>query len=1460
MAKILIVDDRPANRELLVTLLGYVGHHLLEAVDGEQGLVVARAEHPDLIITDIVMPKMDGYEFARQVRSDPSISKTQIIFYTSSYIVEETRSLAHACGVSIVVGKPIEPEMFLEIIRKALDNHEALSTQPVPDEFHSEHMRILTDTLAKKVDDLETEIIERKQAEEQVRAQAARLKILADASHTFSASVQNYQAALDQVTRLVVDTLADMCQIRLLSDNQERLELAAIYSLDTELSETIRALESPAFDLANDPGLAAQVMRTGKPVLLSSITLEQLWASNPPEYRPIFERFAPHSFILVPLRIEGRSIGGLGLTRYRNDQPAFTDDDLSLAQDLADRAALAINSARLFQQVQNELAERKRAETQLAEAHEFLEKIVTYSPIGILTYKFTGECLSANQYAAYIVGATVDELLSQNFHEIDSWKRSGLYDLAEKTIATRQEQKADIHLITSFDKAVWLTVQFVVFQSGFEDCLLLTISDITERKQAEVKLQESEQRYKLLFRQILYGFALHEIICDEAGKPVDYRYLEVNPAFEKLTGLQASELIGRTVLEVLPGTEAYWIETFGKVAMTGETVQFNNYSQELGKYYEVAAYSPKPGQFAVIFMDVSERKQAEKEIASLAKFPSENPNPVLRLSQDGILTFANVASEMILRMWGCAVGGLAPEFWRDLAAQALASRENKTVDIKCDGKVYSMFVAPIEESDYVNIYGQDVTERRQVEQALSESEAHYRQIIQTAHEGIGTVDTNNRITLVNQRLADMFGYTVEEMLGKTIFEFMDEEGQAIAVKSLENRRLGINEQLDFKYIRKDGGVIWAITETSTLLDHDGNYAGALAMFTDITERRRADDALKLAYSQLSNLYDNLPQAVFSIDIVQNKMLQASPAHETIFGYSPDEFFKNPRLWYEIVVPEDKASVDASYPVLFAGKSVQQEYRILRPDGKIRWIEVIMKPNLADDGKLVRVDGIASDITERKQIEQALRESQEHYRQIIETAQEGIWAIDTNLRTTLANQHLADMLGYTIEEMIGRSVYEFMDEEGKAIAAKSLENRRQGINEQLDFKYIRKDGSVIWTIIETSTLYDQDGNYAGALAMLTDITERRQAEEKIRQQLRYLTALSEIDRAISSSFDLQLSLDTVLLHVVAQLGVDAADVLLFDSAFQGLEYAAGQGFHSPAIQKAPILLSKGHAARAVLNRRPVYIPDLKKQPDDSPRSALFEREGFVSYYAVPLFAKGELNGVLGIFHRSRLEPDKEWLDFLNTLAGQCAIAIDNATLFNGMQRSNIELALAYDATIAGWSHALDLRDKETEGHSRRVTDMSIRLAHAMGISKEEQVQIRRGALLHDIGKMGVPDGILLKPGALTDEEWAIMKKHPGLAYEMLSPIAYLKPALDIPYCHHEKWDGTGYPRGLKGEQIPLAARIFAIVDVWDALRSDRPYRAAWPIEKVREHIRSLSGTHFDPQVVTVFLDSNVMRLV
>jgi putative nucleotidyltransferase with HDIG domain len=365
-------------------------------------------------------------------------------------------------------------------------------------------------------------------------------------------------------------------------------------------------------------------------------------------------------------------------------------------------------------------------------------------------------------------------------------------------------------------------------------------------------------------------------------------------------------------------------------------------------------------------------------------------------------------------------------------------------------------------------------------------------------------------------------------------------------------------------------------------------------------------------------------------------------------------------------------------------------------------------------------------------------------------------------------------------------------------------------------------------------------------------ERQRAETSLVQQLARLSTLRTIHTAIASSLDLRVTLKIVLENVTATLKADAASVLLMRQGSGRLEFAAGHGFRTRGIQSSSVRLGQGLAGRAALERHLMQVENLSSAGEEFTRAAFVAGENFVSYFSAPLIAKGEVKGVLEIFNRSPLQPDLDWLNFLETLADQTAIAIDNLILFEELQHSNLDLALAYDQTLEGWSHALDLRDKETEGHTLRVTETTLKLARAVGMSETELVHVRRGALLHDIGKMGIPDSILLKPGKLTDEEWEIMRKHPQHAYDMLWKIAYLRPSLDIPFCHHEKWDGSGYPRSLKGEQIPLSARIFSVVDVWDALTNDRPYRPAWPELEALEYIREQRGKHFDPQSVELFL--------
>jgi response regulator RpfG family c-di-GMP phosphodiesterase len=244
---------------------------------------------------------------------------------------------------------------------------------------------------------------------------------------------------------------------------------------------------------------------------------------------------------------------------------------------------------------------------------------------------------------------------------------------------------------------------------------------------------------------------------------------------------------------------------------------------------------------------------------------------------------------------------------------------------------------------------------------------------------------------------------------------------------------------------------------------------------------------------------------------------------------------------------------------------------------------------------------------------------------------------------------------------------------------------------------------------------------------------------------------------------------------------------------------------------------------------------------------------VAFWETPITVNGKAVGRLQLYHRTFLSPEPVWFQIAEMLAAQVAITVVNSRLGDEIERSRQELASSTEQTLEGWVRAVDLRDHETKGHSERVTALTLLLARKMGCTDEELVQIRRGALLHDIGKIAIPDEILLKPCKLSDEDWKVMRLHPFYAYEFLLPIPHLRSALDIPYCHHEKWDGSGYPQGLKGTEIPLMARIFAIVDVWDALISDRPYRPAWKPAVALEHIRRGLGTHFDPEIVPVFFE-------
>ncbi len=630
---------------------------------------------------------------------------------------------------------------------------------------------------------------------------------------------------------------------------------------------------------------------------------------------------------------------------------------------------------------------------------------------------------------------------------------------------------------------------------------------------------------------------------------------------------------------------------------------------------------------------------------------------------------------------------------------------------------------------------------------------------------------------------------------------------------------------------------------------------ALLAHEDITERKLMEESLARSEARLRTVLDHVHAAIFLKDLegrylLVNRLFAElfDVGEEWVIGKSDRDFL--PAGIADRFRANDRQALEALAPTEF-------EEVVTHADGP-RTSLVIKVPLRGADGAPFAVCGIATDITERKKTELALRESESVLRSFYDGVPVALAVAevdDEDVRVISANATMARLLGCPASETPDHQVagLEIPDEHRRRWLAAHQEASCTGRPARFELVWATREGRG-WFAAMVNPIAVEPGARPRFWVTIENITERKESEREIfvlnaelEERLERITSLREIDQAITGSLDLPLTLGIVVDQVRSRLEVDAAGILLRSPQAPAFEYAVRKGYRAGPEHGPAQRLDEGPAGRAVLECRTQRAAALSDIP-----SRLVRGEGFVAYWAVPLVVKGESRGVLEVGHRSQLDPEPEWLEYIEALARQAAIAVDNAGLLACLRRSNLELSLAYDATIEGWSRAMDLRDHDTEGHSRRVTEMTLRLCRALGMSDDELVHIRRGALLHDIGKIGIPDAILLKPSELSDDERAVIRRHPRYALEMLSPIAFLRPALAIPHCHHERWDGAGYPNGLRGEEIPLAARAFAAVDIWDALRSDRPYRPGWPMGRILEHLRSLAGTHLDPHVVETFL--------
>ena len=748
-------------------------------------------------------------------------------------------------------------------------------------------------------------------------------------------------------------------------------------------------------------------------------------------------------------------------------------------------------------------------------------------------------------------------------------------------------------------------------------------------------------------------------------------------------------------------------------------------------------------------------------------------------------------------------------------------------------------------------------EYKRAEEALKSSETRYRLAASATNDVIWEWDSKTNALMWSENAQSVFGYVPEEISAEADWwdeHIHPEDRERVVTDIYALLESGGTIWADeYRFLRRDGSIAYIVDRAYVERDADSKPLRMIGAMSDITERKQAEEKLLVSELRYRRLFEAARDGILILDAETGMIIDVNPFLIEMLGFSKEEI-RGKELW-EMGFFRDIAESKAKFLELQQKGYIRYEDLPLETaNGRRFHVEFVSNVYQMNHHKVVQCN--IRDITERKRAEEALREKERLLSEAERIGHIGSWSYEIAKDTFLFSDEMYQLFDVSPEEIQHnrKGFLGLIYSPDRPMVATWLEEIRAGRQtEEVEFLIYRKNRELRYLRCRGAIEFGVTGKPRHFIGTAQDVTERKLAEIQIHQQLERLTALRKIDQAISSSFDLKVTLDIFLSQVISQLQVDAADVLLLNPHEKTLEYAAGKGFRTHAVETADLRMDDSQAGRAARERRTIHVENLKNKPDQRFLTPLRATEDFVCYFGVPLIVKRKVKGVLEVFHRAPLQPYPEWLEFLDTMAGQAAIAIDNATLFENLQRSNSELSQAYDATIEGWSHALDLRDKETEGHTLRVTEMTLKLARKYGFKDEQLVYIRWGSLLHDIGKLGVPDSILYKPGNLTEEEWVSMRKHPTFALEMLSPIAYLKSSLDIPYCHHEKWDGTGFPRGLKGEEIPLAARLFAVVDVWDALTSDRPYRPAWSKEEALVYIREQSGQYFDPQVVDLFFN-------
>lgn len=1060
-----------------------------------------------------------------------------------------------------------------------------------------------------------------------------------------------------------------------------------------------------------------------------------------------------------------------------------------------------------------DISEEKLLENEVKTSEERYRLLFSQSPVGYFSYNNKLEITNANDRFFEIVG--INPSLNQEFNltRIKNKKfiaairnsihgKNSLFKGWISTVAENEAKKIFVKLQT--------TPSLDENKGGIG-----VIEDVTDQTLNENRIINLEDRLSKTISTSMNAIAIASI---GTGK-----FIEVNQGFLELSGYSKEEVLGNTALNL-----GIWVNR-----------------KDLEKFLELIQKDSGFQQLEVVFRNKNGIKHNVLISASLIDVEGEKC----------VMTVSRIIDEL---------------------------KENEQQIRESERRYRTIFESvpvSIWEQDLTNVYDMLEELRHTGVDDLSEYLDSHPEFVQSAIKSIKVIE-------VNQASFDIYKSGSKEQLLLSLDRIFNEESnnnfkkELISIWNRETFFSGDTVNLDLEGNRIFVNVAMQIPETRE------GFGSVLVCITDITQRKTAEDALIESESRFRQLVEQVNIVVYlDYATLPSMPKYISPQIKSLLGYTQEEWMANPDMMMEVIHPDDRQFVlAADIETDKSGEPFVVEYRAYTKSGEMIWVHEEAILAYDQNGKPDDWHGVMYDITARKLAEQALRESENRYRSIFNAVPVSIKEEDFSelfvMLEELKNSGVTDLEKYldSHPEWLSKAakkvtITEVNMETIQMYKAKSKEQLLKTLdyffteesyscfksellafwNNQTSYVHETKnrtvDGEIkdVWMSI---TIPAGKEAYSRVLVTILDITERKKAEEQIRLQLRYLAALHAVDMAISASMDLPITLRVLINQVHQQLFVDAVSVLILDPHTQTLKYSAGIGFKTNVIEKTNLRLGQSYAGQAALERKIITAENLQTSQSQL-HTKDFDQEEFSHYLGIPLISKGIVKGVLELFNRQPFTQEASWMVLLESLAGQAAIAIENASLMDEVQKINLNLRSAYDATIEGWAKSIDIRNGDNEEHSKHIADLAVELAQSAGLHGEELLALRHGALLHDIGKLAVPESILLKPGPLTKEEWAVMKTHPLAAKSLINTIEFLHDAMEIPYGHHERWDGTGYPQGLKGEEIPFAARIFSVVDCWESLRSDRPWRKAWTDGNALDYIENNAGKAFDPYVVDKF---------